>query len=152
MLKELEARVAALERRLARAIRIGRVAAVQGRPYRVQVDLGDGVVSPWLHVLVSRSGASMVDFSPLDVGEGVLVLAPGGGDVQFALPSLARGRIELVGDDASRRFLSGDLVAGGEVLAKANVVFGRVAGGGVRLSTHIHPTPAGPSGPPTTGT
>ena len=150
-----------VERRLRRTIRIGKVAAVQQQPYRVAVDFGDGAVSGWLHVVVSRAGSSMLDFSPLDIGEGVLVLAPGGGDVMFALPSIARGRIELIAQDPDTRYILGDVRvagdvgvieaagAGGNVTAAQDVTAaGQVTAGPVALTTHVHPIPGGTTGAP----
>ena len=113
--QQLLRRVAALERRMASVIRVGRVAAVQNSPYRVSATLAGGVTTPLLHVLVPRSGPSMVDYSPLEVGEGVLVLAPGGEDTMFVLPSLATGRIDLVAGDPDTRFMSGRLLIGSGV-------------------------------------
>ena len=109
ILVEVLRRLSALERRMSRLIQIGRVHAVQDRPYRVQVDLsaamagmvgrdGTPLLTGWLHVLIPRAG-SMIWWSPLSVGEGVLVVSPGGDDVSVVLPALARGQLELaVGD------------------------------------------------------
>lgn len=144
VLAQLLRRIADLERRVASVVRIGRVAAVQDRPYRAIINIGSEdhpVLTPPLHVLVPRSGSSLIDFSPLDVDEGVLVLAPGGSDsVMFALPSLARGRIELVAPPSDARYISGDLVVGGDVKAGARVSLGRVLHGGVSLRRHVHGT------------
>lgn len=144
VLAQVLRRLADLERRVALSIRVGRVAEVQDRPYRVIVDLGaiggEPVLTPPLHVLVPRSGSSMIDFSPLDRGEGVLVLAPGGSSsVMFAVPSLARGSIELVAPPGGARYMSGTLVTSGDVRAGASVVLGSVLDAGVSLRTHIHP-------------
>ena len=151
VLAQILRRLDSLERQQAALIRIGAVAEVQSRPYRVRVNIGTEeapVVTGPLHVIVPRAGSSMIDFSPLEVGEGVLVLAPGGSDqVMFALPSLARGRIELVAPPADARYFSGGLVVGGDVQACANVVLGNVLPGGVSLAGHTHPLVPG-SGPP----
>lgn len=158
VLAQLLRRIADLERRVASVVRIGRVAEVQDRPYRAIINIGSEdrpVLTPPLHVLVPRAGSSLVDFSPLDVGEGVLVLAPGGSDsVMFALPSLARGRIELIAPPSDARYISGDLVVGGDVKAGANVSLGRVLDGGVSLERHVHGAGQGPGrykAPPTGG-
>lgn len=180
VLAQLLRRVADLERRLAAVVRPGRVAAVQDRPYRVQVDVGAAgasVLTGLLHVLVPRSGPSMVDFSPLEVGEGVLVLAPGGGDAMFVLPSLAAGRIELVAGDADARAMSGRLLVGmgievadggvtvsegdvavsdGDVTLSGDLTASGVSDGAGSLgnfrttyNSHTHPATGGPTGPPT---
>ena len=129
--QQLLRRVSDLERRLARTIRIGKVAAVQLRPYRAQVDLGDGVTTDWLHVVVERAGPSMIDYSPLDVGEGVLVLAPAGGDVMFVLPALARGRIELTPPEANGHRYVQHVADGGIEIAEALVGQTSLSGGRV---------------------
>ena len=157
VLAQVLRRLADLERRMAASIRVGRIAEVRNRPYRVVVNVGtegEPVLTGPLHVLVPRSGPSMVDFSPLEEGEGVLVLAPGGGDAMFVLPSLLRGRGELVAPPAGARYIFGDLVATGQVHAGANVALGRVVPlTGVKLTTHKHPTAAvGPPSPPVPGT
>lgn len=146
VLAQLLRRIADLERRMALSIRVGRVDEVQDRPYRVRVNLGSEdhpvVIGP-LHVLVPRSGPSMIDFSPLDVGEGVLVLAPGGSDsVMFALPSLPRGRIELIAPPSGARYiLGGDLIVSGDVQSNATVHLGSVSSAGyVSLNKHGHPS------------
>ena len=86
------------------------MAEVRPNPYRVVVNLGTEeapVLTGPLEVLVPRSGASMVDFSPLDPGEGVLTLAPGGSDsVMYVLPSLVRGRGRLVAGPGGPRATS----------------------------------------------
>ena len=170
VLAQLLRRVAALERRVAATFRVGRVAAVQDRPYRVSVELAGGVTTGPLHVFVPRSGPSMIDFSPLEVGEGVGVFAPGGDDsVMFVLPSLATGRIDLVAGDADTRFMSGKLLVGDgvevtggdlEVADGDAAVSGNLTAAGVsdqlgaldRLrstyNAHTHPIPSGQSGPP----
>lgn len=156
VLAQLLRRIADLERRMALSIRVGRVDEVQDRPYRVRVNLGSEdhpVVTGPLHVLVPRSGFSLVDFSPLDVGEGVLVLAPGGSDsVMFVLPSLPRGRIELIAPPSDARYiLGGDLIVSGDVRSNAAVHMGSVLPADyVSLNKHGHPTaPVGPLSRPT---
>ena len=158
VLAQLLRRMADLERRVALQIRIGSVAEVHPEPYRVVVNLGNEeapVLTAPLEVLVPRSGPSMVDFSPLDPGEGVLVLAPGGSDsVMFVLPSLVRGRGKLVAGPADTRYLYGSIVATGKVKANAQIALGHdLPLAGVSLGTHVHlpPPPAG-TGQPIEGT
>lgn len=142
VLSQVLRRLADLERRMALSIRVGRVAEVQVRPYRVRVNLGSAdrpVVTGPLHVLIPRSGRSMVDFSPLDVDEGVLVLAPGGSDsIMFVLPSLVRGRGELIAPPSDARYVIGDLVLTGDVQAGKQFSLGVVEQGGVSLKGHKH--------------
>ena len=149
-MQQLLRRVADLERRTTMTVQLGRVTAVQRRPYRVQVDLGteaQPVTTGWLHVVVQRAGASMLDFSPLDVGEGVLVLAPGGGSTMFVLPAIARGRIELLAEDSNTRQIVGQVIVGG-VGSTTTITADDVRSGLISLTGHKHLTPAGLSGPP----
>lgn len=146
VLRALVRRVSDLERRLAHMIRVGRVSEVQSRPYRVRVRLGE-VVTPWLHVLVERAGDTMLDFSPLDVDEGVLVLSPAGGDAMYVLPSLARGRIDLIAEEAGARYVAGRIVVGGAG-STTEVTADDVRSGLISLTGHKHATPSGLSGPP----
>ena len=141
VLAQVLRRLADLEGRMSRQIQIGSVAEVQSEPYRVVVNLGTDekpVLTAPLEVLVPRSGPSMVDFSPLDPGEGVLVLAPGGSNtVMYVLPSLARGRGKLVAGPAHTRYLYGSIVATGEVKAGVQIPH-NVPEGGVSLLEHKH--------------
>ena len=159
VLAQILRRLADLERRVPQLIRIGSVAEVLPEPYRVIVNLGTEeapVLTGPLEVLVPRSGPSMVDFSPLDPGEGVLVLAPGGSArVMYVLPSLVRGRGKLIAGPADTRYIYGSIVATGKVKADAQIALGHdVPGAGVSLATHLHPSavPPAPTGPPVSGT
>ena len=158
VLAQILRRLADLERRVPQLIRIGSVAEVLPEPYRVVVNLGTEeapVLTGPLEVLVPRSGPSMVDFSPLDPGEGVLVLAPGGSArVMYVLPSLVRGRGKLIAGPADTRYLYGSIVATGKVKANAQIALGHdVPLAGVSLGTHIHmPLPPAGTGRPVEGT
>ena len=158
VLAQILRRLDDVEKRLTRQIRIGAVAEVHNEPYRVVVNLGTEeapVLTAPLEVLVPRSGPSMVDFSPLDPGEGVLVLAPGGSaSVMYVLPSLVRGRGKLVAGPATTRYIYGDVVATGKVKANAQIAHGHdVPLAGVSLGTHIHmPLPPAGTGRPVEGT
>ena len=152
VLAQILRRLSDLERRVPQLIRIGSAAEVISDPYRVVVNLGtdeEPVLTGPLEVLVPRSGPSMVDFSPLDPGEGVLVLAPGGStSVMYVLPSLVRGRGKLVAGPADTRYLYGSIVATGKVKASAQIALGHdVPSVGISLGTHTHPPTAGPPAP-----
>ena len=146
---DLEGRVSGLETRVNDVVRVGRIVAVQERPYRVQVDVGTSeqpVVSGWLPVLLPRAGETL-SFSPLSVGEGCLLLAPGGSDaVAYVLPALATGRIEPVvagGAESRGTYLMGDLHVAGRLIVHGDAL----AGGdtvGVSLLGHVHPPGGGP--------
>ena len=150
LLNQVLRRLSAVERRVSSIVRLGRVAGVRHRPYRVQVDIGPQdapVLTDWLSVVVPRAGAGMQIVSPLSVGEGVLVVAPGGDDVAYVLPAIARGDVQIEPGRDDTLYVSGDVVGGGKVLAGATVAAGR-ATGGVSLSDHVHPAPGGVTGAP----
>ncbi len=146
---QLEGRVSALETRVNDVVRVGKIAAVQQRPYRAQVDVGVAgypVTTGWLPVLLPRAGETLA-FSPLSVGEGCLLLAPGGSDaVAYVLPALATGRIEPVvagGAESRGTYLMGDLHVAGRLIVHGDVLAGGDIGG-VSLLTHTHPPGGGP--------
>ena len=151
----LEARVSALENAVNDVVRVGKIAAVQQRPYRVQVDVGvagSPVTTGWLPVLLPRAGETLA-FSPLSVGEGCLLLAPGGSDaVAYVLPALATGRIEPVvrgGAESRGTYLMGDLHVSGRVIVHGDVRAGGPEGVSVLGHTHTQVKPgAGTSGGP----
>ena len=77
---DLMARIAELERRLNDTVITGVVSEVQHKPYRVRVNYGTPdapQTTALLPVMVTRAAAAKV-WWPLEVGEAVLVLSPGG--------------------------------------------------------------------------
>ena len=170
-------RLAAVERRVAAVVRVGCVAAVRSEPdYRVRVNVNTEAEprkTGWVPVVIPRAGPEpgSLTHSPLSVGEGVLLVSPGGvNDVSFALGSIPsqrrspatsddeegttyhKGDLDVVGDVAIDGNLTvtgdisaeGDISADGDVDAKGDVVAG--TGTRVRLLTHVHNPPLG--GPP----
>ena len=171
-------RLSALERRVAAVVRVGCVAAVRSEPdYRVRVNVNteaEPVTTGWVPVVIPRAGpgpGGSLTHSPLSVGEGVLLVSPGGSnEVSFAVGSLPsmrsapapeddeegktyfRGDLDVVGDVAIDGDLTvtgdvsaeGDVSAGGDIDAKGDVIAG--TGTRVRLLTHVHNPPIG--GPP----
>ena len=74
------ARIAELERRLNDTVITGIVSAVQHQPYRARVNYGTPdapQTTALLPIVVPRAAAAKV-WWPVDVGEAVLVLSPGG--------------------------------------------------------------------------
>ena len=97
-------------------------------------------------MLLPRAGETLA-YSPLSVGEGCLLLAPGGSDaVAYVLPALATGRIEPVvpgGAESRGTYLMGDLHVSGRLIVHGDVLAGGDTGG-VSLLTHTHPPGGGP--------
>ncbi len=80
LIMDLALRVAKLERQVNDTLITGVVSEVQHRPYRVRVDYGTADVpqtTALLPVIVPRA-ASAIAWWPLEVGEAVLVISPGG--------------------------------------------------------------------------
>ena len=165
-------RLAAVERRVAAVVRVGCVAAVRFEPdYRVRVNVNTEAEprkTGWVPVVIPRAGPEpgSLTHSPLSVGEGVLLVSPGGvNDVSFALGSLPtqrrapetsdddegttyhRGDLCVEGDVYIDGYLTvtGDVAVDGDVSVEGDVVAGP-DGSRVRLLTHVHNPPLG--GPP----
>ena len=139
-------RLAALEAALANVVRLGRVASVEKRPYRVDVNVGTAdapVLTGPIPAIIPRAG-SAIQWSPLTVGEGCLVLAPGGGDVRIALPAVLTGALEP--------YAPGGAPADDTLYVSGPVLVGSVAAGGAPDDTltalwsefrnHVHTAPA----------
>ena len=162
-------RLSALERRVAAVVRVGCVAEVRSAPdYRVRVNLnteGRPILTGWVPVVIPRAGETLAH-SPLTVGEGVLLVSPGGVDaVSFAvgsLPSMRFAPAPADDEDDTTYFhgdlcvegdvyiegcltVTGDVVVDGDVSAEGDVVAGP-DGSRVRLLAHVHNPPLG--GPP----
>ncbi len=66
-----------LIRRMDNILRPGKVSAVNHDAARVRVKLGENLLTAWLPYFARRAG-NTIDWDPPEVGEQVLVLAPGG--------------------------------------------------------------------------
>lgn len=146
-------RLSVLEAKVEGVVRLGRIAAVQQRPYRVTVNLGTPgapALTGWIPAVVPRAGSALI-WSPLTPGEGCLVLSPGGGDVRIALPALFTGRVEPYAGDAAddTLYLSGDVQIGGDALAAGVAdAGGTLAHLRSEFENHVHPAPGGATGKP----
>lgn len=148
-------RLSALDVALQNVVRLGRIGAVRQRPYRVRVDLGaadgDPVLTDWIPAIVPRAGSALI-WSPLTVGEGCLVLSPGGGDVRIALPALFTGRVEPYASGSAADdtlYLSGDVRIGGDARAAGVAdAGGTLAHLRSEFEAHVHPAPGGATGKP----
>ena len=165
-------------------MRVGCVAAVRSEPdYRVRVNVNteaEPVVTGWVPVVIPRAGpgpGGSLTHSPLSVGEGVLLVSPGGSnDVSFAVGSLPsmrsrpapeddeegktyhRGDLDVVGDVAIDGDLTvtGNISAEGDVSAEGNLSAGGnvdaggdvVAGTGTRVRLLTHVHNPPLGGPP----
>ena len=99
------ARIAELERRLNDTVITGIVSAVQHRPYRVRVDYGTPdapQTTALLPVMVTRAAVAKV-WWPLEVGEAVLVLSPGGDTQQGRVMPASYSQAQPQADDQPQR-------------------------------------------------
>lgn len=156
------------DRRLADVIRPGTVAAVDLVRARARVDLGAGTLTDWLPMPALRAGAGLRIWSPLSVGEQVLIAAPSGELGQAAIlgsyyrtahpaPSSDAQAVHLAfGDGAAISYHQGShalavtLPAGGTISIAAEggvtinasggdvIVTGDVIADGISLKSHVH--------------
>ena len=104
---DLMARVADLERRLDDTIITGIVSEVQHKPYRVRVNYGTPdtpQTTALLPVMVARAAAAKV-WWPLEVGEAVLVLSPGGDTQQGRVIPASYSQAQTPPDDQAERLV-----------------------------------------------
>ena len=175
-------RLSALERRVAAVVRVGCVTAVQSDPYRVRVNVNteaEPVTTGWVPVVIPRAGPEpdSLTHSPLSVGEGVLLVSPGGSnEVSFAVGSLPsrrrapapedneggktyyRGDLDVVGDVAidGNLTVTGDIAVEGDIAAEGDLSAGGnvdakgdvIAGTGTRVRLLTHVHNPPIGGPP----
>lgn len=138
--------MAELERRLANAVRIGTITAVDPSAPRARVTFGGESQSGWIPFSVARAGAAVVWAPPVE-GEQVLVASPGGDTAQAVIMGSLYSNAGRPGsDDGSvyRVDLPNGVVIeidGGEVRITAPnnvIVVGDVIADGISLKNHVH--------------
>jgi phage baseplate assembly protein gpV len=130
-----------MDRRLQSIVRIGVVTAVDATAARARVHLGGDTESAWLPWLAERAATISV-WAPVEVGEQVVVLAPGGDTAQGVIvgslfsasrpaPSsdAAEHRLQLGGASIAVLEDAITITAGGTVV--------RIDGGGVSISAPL---------------
>lgn len=151
---DLARRVAEMERRMAASGRSGTVAAVDAAQGLIRLDLGDGMLSPWVPY-VQTAGALKVH-SPPSVGQQMILVAPSGETSQGYATALSfggdNGSPSSAGDEHVVTFgdvrldLTGDAIViaiGGVTLAISAsglaITGGTVTHNGKNIgSTHTH--------------
>lgn len=101
------ARIAGLERRLDDTVITGIVSEVQNKPYRVRVNYGTPdapLTTALLPVMVPRAAGAKV-WWPLEVGEAVLVLSPGGDTQQGRVIPASYSQAQPQPDDQAERLV-----------------------------------------------
>lgn len=86
---DLARRMAELERRMAASGRFGTVAEVDAARGLIRIDLGDGMLSPWVPY-VQTAGALKVH-SPPSIGQQMILVAPSGETSQGYATALSFG-------------------------------------------------------------
>ena len=105
LVMDVMARIAELERRLNDTVITGIVSAVQRKPYRVRVDYGTPdapQTTALLPVMVTRAATAKV-WWPLEVGEAVLVLSPGGDTQQGRVIPASYSQVQPQADEQAER-------------------------------------------------
>lgn len=155
--------LAEADRRIANAISVGVVTAVDAGRLRARVRIG-GIETPFIPVMQPRMGGVRLQAMP-SPGEQVSVAAPDGDYARaFVLGSIAAGHgvgpeaghvyLDLGGGDlivTGRIVLTGDLVVDGTMTITGTVTSeADVVASGVSLTGHTHPhgDPAGRTGAP----
>lgn len=146
------------DRRIANAISLGIVTAIDAGAVRARVRIG-ALVTPFIPVMQTRVGRIRLQAMP-SVGEQVSVAAPDGDYARaFVLGSITAGNapggsaehvyLDLGGGDlriTGDVVIEGDIRLTGTVTAETDVV---AAGKSLASHTHPHGDPAGTTGAPT---
>lgn len=133
------------DRRVANAISIGVVTAIDAGAVRARVRVG-GLETPFIPVMQPRVGQVKLQTMP-SVGEQVSVAAPDGDFARaFVLGSITAGNAP--GDDAGNVYLdlgggelviTGDIVLDGDIRMTGTLTSDEdVVASGISLTTHVH--------------